>query len=70
MDAILGSSFRSEHALKTWGRKNRYAGSKDRAAIRDYVYDALRNLRTYAARGSSLLGGPSLFRIARTWRRT
>ena len=56
MDTILGNGFRAEHALKSWGRENRFAGSKDREAIRDYVYDALRNLRTFAARGGSLTG--------------
>ena len=56
MDTILGNGFRTEHALKSWGCENRYAGSKDRAAIRDYVYDALRNLRTFAVRGGSLTG--------------
>jgi len=39
----------AEKTLTTWARKNRYAGSKDRAAIRDLVYDALRNARSYAA---------------------
>ncbi|MFO1118466.1 MAG: RsmB/NOP family class I SAM-dependent RNA methyltransferase [Beijerinckiaceae bacterium] len=29
-------------ALKEWGRRNRYAGSKDRTAIASLVYDALR----------------------------
>ncbi|MFV0280933.1 MAG: RsmB/NOP family class I SAM-dependent RNA methyltransferase [Rhodoblastus sp.] len=29
-------------ALKDWGRRNRYAGAKDRAAIASLVYDALR----------------------------
>ena len=56
IDTIIGNGFRAEHAFKTWERENRYAGSKDRAAIRDYVYDALRNLRTFAARGGSLTG--------------
>ena len=29
-------------ALKEWGQRNRFAGSKDRAAIASHVYDALR----------------------------
>ncbi|MDE2363301.1 MAG: RsmB/NOP family class I SAM-dependent RNA methyltransferase [Hyphomicrobiales bacterium] len=29
-------------ALRDWGRKNRYAGAKDRSAIASLVYDALR----------------------------
>jgi 16S rRNA (cytosine967-C5)-methyltransferase len=42
----------AEQALTNWARNARYAGSKDRAAVRDLVYDALR------ARGSCAhLGG-------------
>ena len=29
-------------ALKDWGRRNRYAGAKDRTAIASLIYDALR----------------------------
>ena len=32
--------------LKQWGKSNRYAGSKDRHAIRDFVYNGLRNKRS------------------------
>ena len=32
----------AERALTRWGRRSRYAGSKDRAAIRDHVFDVLR----------------------------
>ena len=41
LDAVLDGA-RAETALTHWGRANRYAGSKDRAAIRDHVFDALR----------------------------
>nr|WP_210730684.1 RsmB/NOP family class I SAM-dependent RNA methyltransferase [Roseibacterium persicicum] len=42
----------AEQALTNWGRGARYAGSKDRAAVRDHVYDVLR------AKGScAVLGG-------------
>jgi len=42
----------AEQALTNWARGARYAGSKDRAAVRDLVYDVLR------ARGScARLGG-------------
>ena len=34
----------AEQALTRWARGARYAGSKDRAAVRDHVYDALRQL--------------------------
>jgi 16S rRNA (cytosine967-C5)-methyltransferase len=39
LDAVLDGA-RAETALARWGRANRYAGSKDRAAIRDHVFDA------------------------------
>ena len=36
--------------LKQWGKSNRYAGSKDRHAIRDFVYNGLRNKRSALSR--------------------
>ncbi|PWJ19187.1 RsmB/NOP family class I SAM-dependent RNA methyltransferase [Jannaschia seohaensis] len=38
----------AERALTGWARGARYAGSKDRAAVRDHVFDALRRLRSAA----------------------
>ena len=52
--AILDQIFAgagAEPALLNWARGNRFAGSKDRHAIRDLVFDALRNHRFYAALG-------------------
>jgi 16S rRNA (cytosine967-C5)-methyltransferase len=46
----------AERALTQWGRENRYAGSGDRAAIRDHVYDALRRRRSLAALGGAETG--------------
>ena len=40
-----------EQALTRWGRQSRYAGSKDRAAVRDHVFDVLRQRRTAACLG-------------------
>lgn len=45
-----------EPALTNWGRANRYAGSGDRAAVRDLVFDALRCRRSFAALGGGLTG--------------
>jgi len=45
-----------EKRLTGWGRANRYAGSGDRAALRDLVYDALRQRRSLAARGGAETG--------------
>ena len=38
-----------EKILSNWARKNRYAGSKDRTAVRDIVFDCLRNLSSFQA---------------------
>ncbi|MCI2398241.1 RsmB/NOP family class I SAM-dependent RNA methyltransferase [Aliiroseovarius subalbicans] len=46
----------AEKVLTTWGRQHRFAGSKDRAAIRDHVFDALRCLRSYGALGGANTG--------------
>lgn len=45
-----------EVALTNWGRASRYAGSGDRYAVRDLVFDALRCKRSYAALGGSETG--------------
>ena len=37
-----------DRVLATWGRENRFAGSGDRRAIADLVYDATRRLRSAA----------------------
>ena len=46
----------AEKALTTWARKSRFAGSKDRAAIRDHVFDILRCWRSTAALGGGTDG--------------
>lgn len=55
LDAVL-SGQAVEPALATWGRAHRFAGSADRAALRDLVFDALRCRRSHAARGGGLTG--------------
>jgi 16S rRNA (cytosine967-C5)-methyltransferase len=55
LDAWLGGDA-LEAVLTRWARRNRYAGSKDRAAIRDIVYDAARCRRSFAALGGSETG--------------
>ena len=47
LDAILEGAA-SESCLGRWARRNRFAGSHDRAAIRDLVFDALRCRRSLA----------------------
>jgi len=53
-DVLAGAS--AEKCLTTWARSNRYAGSKDRAAVRDHVYDVLRQKRSLGALGGSHTG--------------
>lgn len=47
----MGAGRGAEAVLKHWARGNRYAGSSDRSAIRDMVYDILRQRRSCAAWG-------------------
>lgn len=55
LDQVLDGAA-AEQALTSWGRRSRFAGSKDRAAVRDHVFQALRCLRSYAALGGSRSG--------------
>ncbi|MCA8881673.1 MAG: RsmB/NOP family class I SAM-dependent RNA methyltransferase [Rhodobacteraceae bacterium] len=55
LDGILAGEA-AEKALTAWARSNRYAGSKDRAAVRDHVFDALRCRRSFAALGGAATG--------------
>ncbi|MGL6210950.1 MAG: RsmB/NOP family class I SAM-dependent RNA methyltransferase, partial [Paracoccaceae bacterium] len=55
LDAIL-SGQTAEVALTSWGRSHRFAGSGDRAALRDLVFEALRCRRSFAALGGGLTG--------------
>jgi 16S rRNA (cytosine967-C5)-methyltransferase len=55
LDRVLGGAA-AEVALTNWGRASRYAGSGDRAAVRDLVFDALRCRRSFAAFGGGLTG--------------
>ncbi|QJF51273.1 RsmB/NOP family class I SAM-dependent RNA methyltransferase [Roseobacter ponti] len=55
LDAI-GEGQAAEQALTRWARGSRYAGSKDRAAVRDHVFDVLRRRRSAAAMGAGADG--------------
>ena len=55
LDHILNGDA-TERALTNWARGSRYAGSKDRAAVRDHVFDVLRCRRSFAARGGAETG--------------
>jgi 16S rRNA (cytosine967-C5)-methyltransferase len=47
LDQILAGQA-AEKTLIAWARRSRFAGSKDRAAVRDLVFDALRCRRSHA----------------------
>ncbi|MFZ1471029.1 MAG: RsmB/NOP family class I SAM-dependent RNA methyltransferase [Paracoccaceae bacterium] len=55
LDRILAGE-PAEKTLISWARGSRYAGSGDRAAVRDLVYQALRCRRSFAALGGGLTG--------------
>lgn len=55
LDAILAGG-PAEKVLTTWARRHRFAGSGDRAAIRDHVFGALRRLRSSAWMGGAMTG--------------
>lgn len=55
LDGVLAGK-PAEQALTGWARRSRYAGSKDRAAVRDHVFDALRRRRSLAALGGAETG--------------
>ncbi len=64
LDRVLAGAA-AEHALTNWGRASRFAGSGDRAAVRDIVFDALRRKRSAAARGGSMTGRGLVLGLAR-----
>lgn len=55
LDQVLNGQ-PAEQCLTRWARGARYAGSKDRAAVRDHVFQALRCLRSYACLGGARSG--------------
>lgn len=55
LDEIIGGA-NAEMVLTRWARASRYAGSKDRAAVRDLVFDALRCRRSFAHLGGAETG--------------
>ena len=55
LDQILAGE-NAEVSLIKWGRSNRFAGSGDRYAIRDIVYDALRQKNSLTKRSKKISG--------------
>jgi len=56
LDQIAEGDLPTEQALTRWARGSRFAGSKDRAAIRDYVFDVARQYRLAAHYGQGETG--------------
>ena len=55
LDLILAGE-NAELSLTKWGRSNRFAGSGDRHAIRDVVFDALRQKNSLTKRSKKMSG--------------
>jgi 16S rRNA (cytosine967-C5)-methyltransferase len=55
LDQVLAGRS-AEQALTNWGRASRFAGSGDRAAVRDVVFDCLRCRRSFTALGGAETG--------------
>ena len=55
LDRIIGG-MPAEQALTGWARRSRFAGSKDRAAVRDHVFQTLRCRRSHACLGGAETG--------------
>jgi 16S rRNA (cytosine967-C5)-methyltransferase len=55
LDQVIEGS-PAEKALTGWARRSRFAGSKDRAAVRDHVFACLRAMRSFAVLGGSMTG--------------
>ena len=55
LDRILDGD-PAEQALLRWSRASRFAGSGDRAALRDLVFDSLRRRKSRAALGGAMTG--------------
>lgn len=55
LDQVLDGQS-AEASLIAWARQSRFAGSGDRAAVRDLVFDALRRMRSLAWIGGAATG--------------
>ncbi|MEP4508065.1 MAG: RsmB/NOP family class I SAM-dependent RNA methyltransferase [Paracoccaceae bacterium] len=51
--------------MASWGRNNRYAGSKDRASIADIVYEVLRKKQSFSVLGGGQTGRALLLGFVR-----
>ncbi|MEM9395460.1 MAG: RsmB/NOP family class I SAM-dependent RNA methyltransferase [Pseudomonadota bacterium] len=65
LDRILDGA-PAERALMSWARESRYAGAKDRAAVRDHVFEALRRRNSFAWLGGARTGRGLMIGAARS----
>ena len=65
IDAVAGG-MAAEQALIRWARASRHAGSKDRAAVRDHVFDVLRRWWSTAWAGGGTSGRARMIGLFRT----
>lgn len=68
LDRILAGE-PAEAGLLRWSRASRYAGSGDRAAVRDLVFDSLRRRNSRAALGGAMTGRGLILGMLREERR-
>ncbi len=61
----ISSGVPAEKALTNWARNSRFAGSKDRRAVRDHVFDCLRKWRSTAALGGGETGRARILGLLR-----
>lgn len=64
LDSIL-DGHPAEQALTNWARRSRFAGSGDRAAVRDHVFQVLRRRRSCAALGGGETGRALMIGVLR-----
>ncbi|MEM6887722.1 MAG: RsmB/NOP family class I SAM-dependent RNA methyltransferase [Pseudomonadota bacterium] len=64
LDAVFAGA-PAEKALTRWSRNSRFAGAKDRAAVRDHVFDALRRRRSAIALGGAETGRAVMLGLVR-----
>ncbi|WP_188790608.1 RsmB/NOP family class I SAM-dependent RNA methyltransferase [Salipiger pallidus] len=61
----ISAGLPAEKALLRWSRNSRFAGSKDRAAVRDHVFEVLRRWRSTAAQGGGSDGRSRMIGLLR-----
>ncbi|MDA7424226.1 RsmB/NOP family class I SAM-dependent RNA methyltransferase [Thalassococcus lentus] len=62
----IGAGAAAEQALLGWSRGARYAGSKDRRAVRDHVFDVVRRWRSCAELGGAETGRARMIGLLRS----